>query len=225
MVVEAAKGKEVAAEAVVAVEKIGRSLVKSHPAAVNEAVTRLLAVVPDKTRTPNILALQAIAQGKPSPRQLSLEKQLPVGAKIAAYMDCGPDMDVKSGSGVRLRVLRGTPYQWTDEPAGTVAYDGNSVVIAVSGLNPSRSYQLGFTWWDYDANGREESVWISGRKLVDKTVLPVWQGQNQGPATVAKAIPAASIKAGRIEIAFRREGKGNAVVSEVWIVETTGPVE
>ena len=34
----------------------------------------------------------------------------------------------------------------------------SGVSIAAKGLDPKKTYQLGFSWWDFDNNGRKESV-------------------------------------------------------------------
>lgn len=151
-------------------------------------------------------------------RREALAKSLTAGTRLLAYLDCGPETEAKSADGVQLRVVRGKAWQWTDEPAATVAFDGAAVVVSVEGLDAKKNYQLGFTWWDHDGNRRAQSVWVGGQKVVEKTVLP----QNQGPATLNVAIPASTIKDGKATVEFRKEAESNAVVSEIWLVETGG---
>lgn len=148
------------------------------------------------------------------------------GARLSALaaINCGVQDKVQGKSGVLLAVIKGASWKYTDEPAGTVAYDGNEVVIEVSGLDPAKKYQACFVWWDYDNNGRVQSVQIGNMRVLDKTPLPAWKDKNQPAASLAINIPASEIKGGRATIRFKREGASNSVVSEVWIAEgeTTG---
>ena len=152
-------------------------------------------------------------------RALALSKELPASCRIAVYVDCGPETASGSPEGPRLKVAKGTPWKWVDEPAGTVAFSGGEVVIEATQVQPKVPWILGFTWWDHDGNGRAQSVWINGKKLVDKTPLPVWQGKNQGPATVLLSVPPEAAATGKLHIAFRAEAASNAVVSELWLAE------
>ena len=54
---------------------------------------------------------------------------------------------------------------------------------------------------------------------MDATALPAWSGKREAPATMTRPLPADAIRGGTVELAFRREGGSNAVVSELWIVE------
>ncbi len=143
------------------------------------------------------------------------------GARLSALatLNCGVEDKVKGRAGVQLAVTRGTAWKYTDEPAGTVAFDGSEVVIEVSGLDPEKKYQVGFVWWDYDNNGRVQSVAVGKMKVLDKSVLPAWKGKNQPAVSMAVTIPTSEIEKGRTLIRFIREGASNAVVSEVWIAE------
>jgi type 1 glutamine amidotransferase/HEAT repeat protein len=182
-----------------------------HRALAARAVTRLSAPPPSRGGK---------ASSRPSvstaARREALTKSLAAGTRLVAYLDCGPEKEAKSADGVQLRVVRGSPWKWADEPAATVAFEANAVVVEVGGLDTKKKYQLGFTWWDHDGNGRAQSVWIGGQKVLEKTALP----HNQGPATLSVAIPAS----GKATIEFRKEAQSNAVVSEVWLVEGGAPL-
>ena len=103
----------------------------------------------------------------------------------------------------------------------TVAFAGGHVDFEASGLDPKKTYELGFTWWDYDSNGRAQSVWVGGKQLIPRTALPKKQ---QGPATLTYRIPSELIRDGKIAISFKQEAASNAVVSELWLVECSGNV-
>lgn len=222
--------KEVSAEAGAAALKIGQQLMGAQPDTVEEAMAKV-AAAPDKALAAKAKALQAQAHNARVAcdrhgieRAQALSKDLPAGCRVVVYLDCGPDVGAGSAAGPRLKVAKGGPWKYTDEPAGTVAFSGSEVVIEASQLKPKTAYVLGFTWWDYDGNGRAQSVWVNGKKLVDATTLPAMRGKNQGPATVLVAIPAELAANGKLSIAFRREAASNAVVSEIWLLANTSGV-
>jgi len=137
-----------------------------------------------------------------------------------AYLNCGVDTHAKGKSGAEIAVLRGTPWKFTEEPAGMIVFDDSEVVIDVKGLDPKMKYQLGFVWWDYDNNGRAQSVVIGKMNVLDKTALPAWNGKNQLPQTIAVNIPVTEITPeGACLIRFSRAGQSNCVVSELWVSE------
>ena len=158
-----------------------------------------------------------------------LAKRAPKGYRLAAYLDCGPDKADGVKGGPTLRLLAGAAYLWTgaeraaDIRFGTVAYDEREVLFEATGLDPKRTYQIGFTWWDYDHDTRAESVWAAADKsarftrLLDKTNLPAGQARSEKPAEKTLPIPRTLSAGGAVRIAFRCEGGANAVVSELWL--------
>jgi len=219
---------EVKKEAALAMAQIGRSLVASAPDRVLEKMDQVLKIVPDSAEAKSVRAEAQQALGIKSAhseaRRKALAAQLPAGARIAAYLDCGVEKQDKSADGVSLRVLNGQNWSWKGEAANpaalTIAFAGGSLKFEASGLKPKLNYQVGFTWWDYDANGRAQSVWIGGKQVLAKTALP----STQGPAMLTLAVPAEAIKNGKVAIEFRGEGKSNVVCSELWLVESATPL-
>jgi len=93
------------------------------------------------------------------------------------------------------------------------------VPFEASGLNPKKSYQLGFSWWDCDHDTRAQSVWAANTKLLDKTKLPSGaRGENAVEKVVP--IPQELTAKGNVRISFRNEAQPNCVVSEVWLLES-----
>lgn len=230
---------EVKKEVAIAMAQVGKALMASTPAGeadsplhlVLDAMDDALAAVPDSAAAKAVRAEAQQALGIKSAhheaRQKAVAAGLPAGARVVAYCDCGVEKQDKSSDGVSLRVLNGQNWAWkgpADNPAAlTAAYTGGRLKCDVSGLKPKLHYQLGFTWWDFDANGREQSVWIGGKQVLAKTALPAWQGKQQGPAQLTVAIPADAIKNGKIAIEFRGEGRSNVVCSEIWLIESATP--
>ncbi len=227
--------KDVTAEAVLAATQIAKSLVKSHPDAVDAAMAKVLEADKKSAEAKNLQSqARKILKAKSETsraRRDEIAKSLPAGSRLAAYLDCGVESGDQSAAGVRLWVAHGKDYDWREKGgegspvALTVTFGSGNVRIDASGLDAEKKYDVGFAWWDYDDNKREQSVWVSGKQIVEKTTLPAWQGKQQGPATLTRAVPADAIHDGKIEITFKQEGTGNCVVSEIWLVEKSGAAE
>ncbi len=237
----------VQAEAAVATLKIARAAMSADPDAVRAAMRKLRDKITDRALVGQATTLDEEAQKTPSPaaaqealrpnRQRSdaqkaeLAKRAPQGMHLACYLDCGPDsLDGPTG-GPLLRLIAGQAYMWqeslraADGRFGSVAFDGQRVTFEAAGLNPKRTYQLGFSWWDYDHGTRVQSVLVAtGKgeqetKLVDKTALPS-AASGQKPAEKTVAIPADLYREGTLRIIFRNDGQPNVVVSELWLWES-----
>lgn len=201
-----------------------RAGLASADAAVRDAAVRALAAWPDPAAVPELRNVEGDAKASAVHRTLAtraLDRLAASWTRYAAlaYLDCGPANAAAGKEGVTLRVAAGKAWIFAEQPDGTVAYDGNEVVVEAAGLKPGRAYQLGFSWWDYDANGRVQSVWVGGQQVLAKTALPAWKGKQETAATLAVAIPAAAVKDGKATIRFRREAASNAVVGEVWVTD------
>lgn len=241
--------KDVQAEAAAAALRIARALARSDRPAVQAAMKKLADATPDPAvRQQAGAVLAAAPKGRPAAagsaevpapskeRGEALKKELakraPQGYRLACYLDCGPDAEDGRPGGPMLSVLSGAKYLWggADKAAdirfGTVFFDGQEVVFEATGLSPRRTYQLGFSWWDYDHDARAQSVWAApGRtgkyvKLLDKTALPSFQGRGEKPAEKTVAVPREVTAGGSMRIAFRNEAAPNVVVSELWLWES-----
>jgi len=169
-------------------------------------------------------------------RKQELAKKAPKGFHLACYMDCGPQVSAAGDGKPRLRLLAGKAHVWggSDRAAevwfGTVAFDGREVVFEATGLDPERTYRLGFSWWDYDHDTRAQSVWASpggggpGVRVLEKTKLPSG-ARGQKPAVVTVPLPRDLMAAESVRLLFRNEATPNAVVSEVWLLESDGASE
>jgi type 1 glutamine amidotransferase/HEAT repeat protein len=164
-------------------------------------------------------------------RKKELAKQAPEGFHLACYMDCGPQTTAGEQDGPRLRVTAGAPYFWggadrtADVRYGTIVFTGQEVAIEAAGLDPRRAYRFGFSWWDYDHDTRAQSVWAApaGRgqavRLLAKADLPSGaRGEKPGEKVVP--LPRTVTAAKTVRLAFRNESQPNAVVSEVWLLES-----
>ena len=168
-------------------------------------------------------------------RSDALKKELagraPNGCRLTCYLDCGPDTSDGAKDGPALRLVSGAAHLWpgADRDAhirfGTVAFDGREVLFEAAGLDPKRSYHVGFTWWDYDHDTRAQSVWAAGKagpftRLLDKTDLPAGRVRSEKPAEKTLPIPRTFSAGGTVRIACRNDAAPNAVVSELWLWES-----
>jgi type 1 glutamine amidotransferase/HEAT repeat protein len=201
-----------------------RERLTSADGAVRDAAVRALAEWPDPVAVADLRAIADDPAASTVHRTLakrSLERLAASWRRYAAlaYLDCGPAAEVAGKEGVRLRVVTGKPWTYSDQPEGTVAFDSREVVVEAVGLKAGRAYQFGFTWWDHDGNGRVQSVWVNEQQVMEKTTLPTYKGKQEPPATLTVTVPAAAVRDGRVSLRFRREAASNAVLSEIWLTD------
>jgi hypothetical protein len=169
-------------------------------------------------------------------RLAELMQKAPAGARLVGYLDCGADRPGEFRSTVRMRQFVGSPYTFPESEAvapsrfGDVLFDPNEVVIQMSDLDPKKIYLAGFSWWDYDANGRVESVtaWDKngGKRhvLVEHEALPDYLKGGKPAEERAVRIPEDAYASGTLHFGFKKiAGPTNAVVSEVWLWEVDAP--
>jgi hypothetical protein len=172
-------------------------------------------------------------------RLAELMSRAPVGTRLVGYLDCGADRAGEFRSTARMRQFVGSPYTFPGSEAaapsrfGDVLFDSNEVIIQISELDPKKTYLAGFSWWDYDANGRVETVEVwdknAGKRhvLVGRELLPDFRKSGKSPEERALKIPAEAYASGTMHFGFKKiSGPADAVVSEVWIWEAAqaGPV-
>ncbi len=239
---------DVPAEAEVATLRIARVLVRRDAPSVRAAMRKLMDTTKDQAIAADAAALDDEAMKAPPPdaaqtalqynkarsdaTKAALAKRAPQGYRLACYLDCGPDSVDGAKDGPLLRLIGGGTYFWAgaeqvaDVRFGSVLYDGGRVIFEASGLNPKKSYQLGFSWWDFDHATRAQSVILATGKgesetqVLDKTKLP--SGANkQAPEEKVLPVPQELYRDGSLRITFRNEAEPNVVVSELWLWESS----
>lgn len=169
--------------------------------------------------------------GTSAARIADLERRWPQLGRVVAYLDCGENSASPPG-GPQLRLAQGRPFVWigSQEVAplqhGSVAFDEQGLTFEIDGLDPARHYVLGWSWWDFDHNGREQSVRVDGAPVVARTALPAWRDRQQPPEERAAVVPPESAADGRLTIVFTDEAHvSNAVAGEIWLWECEQPVD
>ncbi len=239
---------DVLAEAEVATLRIARGLVRRDAPSVRAAMRKLLDTTKDQAVAADAAALDDEALKAPPPdaaqtalqfdkarsdaTKAALAKRAPPGYRLACYLDCGPDAADGAKDGPLLRLVGGGTYFWTgseqvaDVRFGSVFFDSGRVIFEASGLKPAKSYQLGFSWWDFDHATRAQAVILATGKgedetrVLDKTKLPSG-ADKQAPEERVLSVPADLYRDGTLRITFRNEAQPNVVVSELWLWESS----
>lgn len=181
-----------------------------------ELISALAAITADSSLKDPQRALAKSAMGRLLP-------PLPEGISARVYLNCGLNELAFGPDGERLQLLRGIPHEFTENPRATVAYDAEKVLIQASQLKAGQDYWLGFSWWDYDGNGRVQLVTINGQQMSPEIALP--RGAQQSADLLTLRIPAEAIKGGEVRIGFQGTAGSNTVVSEVWLAESRDSAE
>ena len=165
-------------------------------------------------------------------RRQQITSGLAKGDQLLAYLDCGVETSAQGNAGVGLHQLNGQGWSYPGAdavaaaPLSTVAFDGTELRFEISGLNPEKHYALGLTWWDYDNNGRSQSVSLSGGQprqtetVLKETKLPNYVAARQPASTITLPVAAKFLGTGKVRVAIQRRAAANAVVNELWVIET-----
>ena len=154
---------------------------------------------------------------------------------LRCYLNLGGDGDLgEDDDAPTLRLLQGSPSSLgyaqprNHFELSSIVFDYKQIVLEATDLDPEKSYQLGFSWWDYNKDDRVMSVLMDegpGTKqivLLEKQVLPIWFEKRELAEEVLIAIPSEAYCSGRARIVFRLDSGVNAVLSEAWLREGPG---
>ncbi|NQT14751.1 MAG: metallophosphoesterase [Planctomycetes bacterium] len=180
---------------------------------------------------------RAAVEAKPvdvAARIKSLAATAPAGARLAAYLDCGPQTKSTTPADVRIKVVRGGPFVFGASVPGvapseaTIAFDAEKVVVEIDGLRPDRRYVAGMTWWDFGARNRTQTVTAASpdgnetEQVVPATRLPNYRFDNRLPERRRFDLPTSLFQDGRLQLTVAIEQGANAVLSELWVWEVRG---
>lgn len=152
---------------------------------------------------------------------------LPQGHRMALYLDCGDEQTEAKDDNLSMTLLSGQAYVFPgiSGPLGSAVYDADQVTVKLEGLGSGKDYVLGFTWWDADDSGRNQSVQFAPGASGDwqTVLLPVraasFHEDKPSWARVLLPITPEFITDGALSISFVREAGPNAVVNELWLLE------
>ncbi len=154
---------------------------------------------------------------------------LPRGYEMAAYVDCGPQLNSGERPEGRIALVTGTPHTFSEVqgPISDAAFDAVAVQYEITGLDAGTEYVLGFTWWDVDNSGRVQSVKFGRGDPLEWTVVlppaPVAAFSKDAPTWAHVLLPVTQDfrEDGRLAVAFAKEAGPNAVVNELWLLKKT----
>lgn len=182
--------------------------------------------------------LVSVIPGNPeaiAAREKSLGEKTPKGAKLVAYLDCGTQRESTTAGPVKIVCVSAKPHRFESEVPGvpatqpTVFFDAGQVVFEIRGLDSTRSYLAGVTWWDYDNSNRTQSVLVTSpdqrlaRIAVPAIRLPDYKDSRQLPAERRFQLPTTFSQDGKLRLAVQRVDGANAVISELWVWQLAGP--
>ena len=188
------------------------------------------AAVPDAASSVATLSPAPYQPSVIDQRKKQLAASLAAGDKLLCYLDCGVESSAQD-AGLSIRQLNGAAWLFpgSDQAAaptfGTVAYDGSKVEFEIAGLDPQKRYALGFSWWDFDNNGRAQTIQFSGGaaakgvEVLASTKLPAYSGGKQGPALGQLPMDPALVAKGKMRVTVQRRAASNATISELWLLE------
>jgi len=155
---------------------------------------------------------------------------VPEGCRLVAYLDLPRDREDGAAGGPGLRLVRGQPYLF-EAPGvapryhASIVFDAVRILVELRGLDPTKHYRVGWSWWDHNNDGRVLSVAAidpqGGRHvLVDRVRLPAYAGRNELPEERILSLPPEAYREGRCVLEFSNQAAvPNAVLSEVWLHE------
>ena len=170
-----------------------------------------------------------LSGGGMNARAEEIAKAFP-GSKLVSYFDCGRlDTSLPAGQ-IALHTVAGETFtyniQQDNARFANVLFENHRIIVQGDGLDPHKRYALGWLWWDYDGQGRVETVNVSSAKgeetLVANRPLPAYREKNQPPEQIAAVLPSDSYRDGSFRAFFEKNGSSdfaNAVVNEVWLLE------
>ena len=183
--------------------------------------------------SPEAMAVLPYSQDHIDARKKELENQSPEGFQLCCYIDCGVQTGDINENGPSLKQLSGRPYRYNDvdnaaaDHFDLIAFDDLHIIFEAGGLDPGKKYMLGFSWWDYNSNGRVQNVYITDAKATtSKTILPVtklpgYQGAGELPAIKSLHLPGEFYKDGNLRITIGKIAGANVVLSEIWLWQST----
>jgi len=165
-------------------------------------------------------------------RMEQIGQSLADGEKLLLYLDCGREWDKAASTGETFSVdadchrFPGAQDSWVnDTPNQEHVAFGNPVVIDLDKLKPNKKYRLCFSWWDFDAGGRTQSVHLLSKDrtrnetVIKDAKLPNFSRNEQPPETKSFDIASSFVHDGGCVCTIDLVQGPNAVICEIWLVE------
>lgn len=114
---------------------------------------------------------------------------------------------------------------FADLNIATTTEDVKAVVYHIKGLNKSKKYLLGFSWWDFEGSDIEENVWVTSvdgeikQPLLKNEKLPNFKKDKAHYEIKLVDLPGNILVDGTFRLIFERVNGKKAVVSEIFLYE------
>lgn len=178
------------------------------------------------------------------PRRVELERGRDGKSSLLCYLDLPDQTEDRAAGGEALDLLRGRQrrtwhyHEFRCLETATSAQGPEGVVIEARGLDPGRTYTLGFSWWRCFWHGNHgdhrQSVFLQSGTgdsavrvtLLEGHLLPRFDSTTKEPVEqVEIPLPPRVYREGSFRLVFesandpssRASDAGNAYVSEVWL--------
>ncbi len=222
MILESETARE---ELLLAAVTIAKGLLDQDPRAVVSAAERVRSLPNADSVTRGLLDLGRQAQEKlrsraaeDAERQRVLLDSFRAAVRRSVVFDAGGRCEAKDGQ-LSLR-CGGAPYTWekarsVDPWNASVAFAPEELALEVGGLDTTCVYRIGLSWWDFDGNGRTQSVWLGRTCVLPPVPLP--NGTlGHGPIEFEWGwVPTSTVAT----LTIRRHGRSNVVLGGAWVFE------
>ncbi len=147
-------------------------------------------------------------------------------AEALLYLNLGEEEEAEDDEGIRLILDIGEPFRFSapiPDEFTRIAFDPDELVVRAEGLDPARTYELGFTW--FDANPiRTQNIVVDGGADTPEVVLaeaqPVPAMVTRGWPEEFRYYPEPELyETGQLRLRIQRSEGPNAILSEVWLRE------
>lgn len=171
----------------------------------------------------------AIDPNQLTERETLLSTKAPKGAQLAAYIHCGSQRESTDRYPARISLLGGDFHQWPPVEKvtvlqRTVCYSGAALQFRISGLDRSKRYRAGVTWWDYDdPHGRISSITAlssDGAKSVvaiSEAQLPNYSRDHKLPVEKEFPLDPSLYQDGKLQVKIAKVEGLHTAVSDFWI--------
>jgi hypothetical protein len=191
-----------------------------------------------------------VAQIERAVRRHDVAESLSPDEKLLAYLNCGSVPEI-TASGITIKAIDGTSYPCARDvgipqpDAITIQADNHQVDYQIAGMDPKKTYRVGWSWWDWNTGHRYESTWAvasdgTSSQLQGPTRLPAWPlmvdpqphklaaewlpkaHYRTGVATTnsqSAIVPQQAYRDGQFRFEIHKEAGPDVVITSLWIVQ------
>jgi hypothetical protein len=170
-------------------------------------------------------------------RRCQITESLPDTAQLRLYINCGPEWRDGGAQGPRAALAMGRAFESrearkvADPWYSTVVWHRRALEFRLTGLDPEKHYQIGFSWWDYVRNERKAACTARGngveKELVAPRELPDYTESGKGPEEWRVTLPPQCYANGGMTLRFPSHNMTqnlSAFVCDLWLAEADADI-